>query len=141
MVGRRRFTAEEQREKSLRRNREHYHNNKEYYLQWCRENVASKLYSIAKQRARKRNQEFSISKEDIILPTHCPILGIKLEYNQGTGAGGKDNSYSLDRIDQSLGYIKNNVQVLSHKANSMKFTATPEELKLFAKWIGDTYGS
>lgn len=139
MVGKKKFTDEEQREKSLCRNREHYHANKEYYLNWCRENIASKLYSVAKQRAKKRQQEFSIDKSDIILPTHCPVLGIELKYNQGTGAGGKDNSYSLDRIDQDKGYIKGNIQVISHKANSMKFTATKEELVKFADWVYKEY--
>lgn len=139
MAGKKRFTEEEQREKNKIRNRQHYHSNKEYYLQWSRENVASKLYSTAKQRAKKRNQDFNITKEDIILPTHCPILGVPLVYNQGTGAGGKDNSYSLDRINQDLGYIKGNIQVISHKANSMKFTASKEELLKFADWIYKEY--
>ena len=140
MAGKKRFTVEEQDEKKKKRSKEHYHSNKAYYLEWCRENIDSKLISVAKQRAKKRNQDFDITKDDIILPTHCPILGIKLEYNQGSGAGGKDNSYSLDRIDQSKGYIKGNVQVISHKANSMKFTASKEDLLKFSDWIQKTYG-
>lgn len=119
--------------------KKHYHENKEYYKQWIRENVASRLCSVAKQRAKKRNIEFSITKEDLDLPEYCPVLGIKLEYNQDSGAGGKFNSYSLDRIDSSKGYIKGNVQVMSHQANSMKFTATKEELISFAKWVLKEY--
>jgi hypothetical protein len=113
--------------------------NPNYNSEWQKRNVASRLCSIAKQRSKKRNVEFSITKEDITVPEFCPILGIKLEMNNGTGAGGKDNSYSLDRIDQSKGYIKGNVQVISHKANSMKFTASSEDLVKFAEWIMRTY--
>ena len=119
--------------------KKHYHENKEYYKKWTRENVASRLCSVAKQRAKKRGVEFSITKEDFDLPEYCPVLGIKLEYNQDSGAGGKFNSYSLDRIDSSKGYIKGNVQVMSHQANSMKFTATKEELISFAKWVLKEY--
>ena len=126
-------------EKRLERSREHYHNNPEYYWEWQRNNVASRLVSVAKQRAKKKNILFCISKKDITVPTHCPILGTELQMNQHTGAGGKDNSYSLDRIDPSKGYIPGNVWVISHKANSMKFTATKTDLLLFAKWINKTY--
>lgn len=126
-------------EKNRIRNRKHYHENKEYYTNWGKYNVDSRLCSVAKQRAKKKNIPFTLKKTDINLPTHCPILGIKLEYNLGTGSGGKDNSYSLDRIDPSKGYTPDNIQVISHKANSMKFTATPEELLSFADWVYRTY--
>lgn len=126
-------------EKEKARKKLWWDKNPSYCSDWQKKNVASRLRSIAKQRAKKRNVEFSILKEDITVPEVCPILGMKLEMNNGSGAGGKDNSYSLDRIDQSKGYIKGNVQVISHKANSMKFTASREELLLFAKWILETY--
>lgn len=114
----------------------------EYQKEYRREHPAKQLIKSAKSRAAVKGIEFNLSEVDITpLPTHCPILGIELISNVGTGAGGKDNSYSLDRIDPTIGYVKGNVQVISHKANSMKFTATKEELLLFSKWITNTYGS
>ena len=98
-----RTLSEETKQKNRERNKIFYSENKEYYLEWNRNNVASRLCSVAKQRAKKKNIPFSITSKDIILPTHCPILGIELKYNQNTGAGGKDNSYSLDRIDPKKG--------------------------------------
>ena len=96
--------GEEALQKKRQRSRDHYHENPDYYKYWGKNHIESRLCSVAKTRARKRGVEFSITKNDIILPTHCPILGIKLEYNVGTGSGGKDNSYSLDRIDPAKGY-------------------------------------
>lgn len=44
---------------------------------------------------------------------------------------------SIDRIFPHLGYVKNNIQVISHKANRMKNSATLDELELFARWVLD----
>ena len=84
----------------------------------------------AKRRAAKSGREFSIGLEDIAIPEVCPIFGTPLVY--GAAGGNCSFSPSLDRIDSSKGYIKGNVQVISHLANSMKWTATPEQLLAFA---------
>lgn len=93
--------------------------------------ITHMLYA-AKKRAIANNLEFNLEKEDIILPTHCPILGTELV------KGDKEDysmTYSLDRIDNSKGYIKGNVQVISMLANSMKNSATIEQLEAFSKNI------
>lgn len=120
-------------------NKKWFQENKHKIKEYIENNIPSYLLRVAKSRAKKRGTEFSLIKEDINVPTHCPILGIKLEVNSNLGKGGKPSSYSLDRIDNTKGYIKGNVQVISHLANSMKSIATREELLLFAKWIQETY--
>lgn len=99
------------------------------------------LLSRAKSRAKKKGIAFNIDKSDIDVPIICPILGIPIikEYKKGTNGGPSPNSPSLDRVDNSKGYIKGNVRVISHKANTMKHNATPLELIRFAEWVLHTY--
>lgn len=97
-----------------------------------------KMWQRAKNRAKDKDIDFSISLEDIIIPDVCPILGIKLKEHKGISGGRKD-SPSLDRIDNSKGYIKDNIRVISHLANQMKCHSSVEEMKKFAKWVLDTY--
>ena len=88
-----------------------------------------KLYLLrsAKQRAKVKGLSFNIDITDINLPDKCPLLGIPLKSFYGNATG---NSYSIDRIDSSKGYIKGNVWVISKRANTLKGDATLEELEL-----------
>lgn len=83
----------------------------------------------AKARARQRGETFTIDIEDIVVPEACPILGMPLKYNRGMKG---DDSYSLDRIDSSKGYVKGNIWVISLRANRIKNDSTVEELRLIA---------
>jgi hypothetical protein len=93
-----------------------------------------KMHQRAKQRCKQTGRDFNIEVSDIVIPDVCPILGIKLNVNSGR-SGAYNNSPSLDRINNSKGYIKGNVQVISQLANSMKSYASNEELHKFAQWV------
>lgn len=124
---------------------------KEKRLKWREENKESiKLKKIekrkedprktmiysAKHRAQKKGLPFDIELDDIVIPEYCPVLNIKLElYNESQSR----SSPSLDRIDSKLGYTKDNVQVISWLANTMKTNASAKELKLFAEWVLKTF--
>lgn len=97
-----------------------------------------RMYRRSKARAKDRGIEFTIDKSDIIIPEVCPILGMPLVIKSGS-SGGSDCSPALDRIDNSKGYTKGNVQVISHLANMMKSSATVEQLQMFAKWVNSTF--
>ena len=97
-----------------------------------------RMYRRAKSRAVQSGLEFNLDKEDIQIPTHCPVLGIPLVVHKGT-SGGRDNSPALDRVDNSKGYVKGNVLVISHLANMMKSSANVEQLIRFSEWIQSTY--
>lgn len=94
--------------------------------------IVTKLYRNAKSRAKKSNIEFTISERDIIVPEYCPILNIKLTEN--IGESGPD-SYSLDRINNKLGYIPGNVHVISMRANQIKNDSTIEELEMLLNYL------
>jgi hypothetical protein len=80
------------------------------------ENPSKYLWSVAKSRAKKFGLEFNISIEDVVIPEFCPIIGCKLI----KGNGHRPDAPSLDRIDNSKGYIKGNVRVISREANLKK---------------------
>lgn len=95
-------------------------------------NFVHSMWKAAKSRAEKKELEFNIEESDIIIPETCPLLGIKLEF--GTKVN-YDASPSLDRIDNIKGYIKGNIWVISKKANTMKNSASLQELQTFCKNI------
>lgn len=91
------------------------------------------LLSAAKQRAKLKGLPFNLEERDIIIPTHCPILGIELSRS---GAGERtDISPSLDRLRPELGYVKGNISVISWRANWLKRHATSKELRAIADWM------
>lgn len=92
-----------------------------------------------KCRSKKIGVPFDLKKEDVEIPSVCPVFGVPLEFNVGRGYSGTGFSPSIDRIIPKLGYVKDNIQVISKKANIMKQDATPEELRMFAKWVLKTF--
>tara|TARA_R110000822_G_scaffold44462_10_gene119260 strand:- start:1361 stop:1720 length:360 start_codon:yes stop_codon:yes gene_type:complete len=115
-------------------------NRTESKVMWNKNNIESRLCTLAKRRARDKGLEFTLTKKDVELPEYCPLIGIKLKSNIGNGRGScMSDSYSIDRIDTLRGYTKDNIQVISHKANAMKSNASKDELLKFAKWIISTY--
>ncbi len=103
------------------------------------ESSETRMHRRAKSRAKEFGREFNIDVSDIIIPTHCPILGIPLEIQ--SKSGGTINSPSLDRIDSSKGYTKDNIQVISRLANQMKANADREQMLNFANWVLKTFGT
>ncbi len=89
------------------------------------------LLSSAKYRAKKKHLPFSLTKEDIIIPKKCPIFNIPLHYSEG---GKTDNSPTIDRINNSNGYTKENIVVISYKANRIKNNATIDELRKLSEF-------
>lgn len=96
-------------------------------------NYARRLLYAARKRAKTKGIEFNLTLEDIAIPEYCPALGLRLEPVRGMT--GHDASPSLDRIDNSKGYVKGNVTVLSFRANTLKNNATPAELRAIADFI------
>lgn len=86
------------------------------------------IYNRLKASAKKRNIPFDLTIMDlwdIPIPLRCPILQIPLKFNKGKL---EDNSVSFDRKDNLLGYTKDNIEVISYRANILKRDANTEEL-------------
>lgn len=95
--------------------------------------IERRLFNAAKIRAKYKGIEFNISVEDIVIPNNCPYFNVPLTRIFDNGR--TDFNPSLDRIENSKGYVKGNVQVISNLANSMKRNASIEQLIEFAKNI------
>lgn len=84
----------------------------------------------AKQRAQKYGYDFNLEDSDIIIPEKCPLLEVPFIFGE---QGNYEYTPTIDRIDNSKGYTKNNIWIISKKANSMKNSASFEELQVFYK--------
>lgn len=98
------------------------------------------MITNARKRAKDKKIPFDLDSNYIrsIVPSHCPVFGIPLEWStlRNNGHTPLPNSPSLDRIDPDRGYVKGNVWIISNKANMIKSNATHEELKLVTKAVG-----
>jgi hypothetical protein len=80
------------------------------------------LFSSARSRARKSKLDFTITEVDIknLLDkiSFCPLR--ELKFDRGKNRKASPNSVSIDRIDSLKGYTKDNIQIISYKANLIK---------------------
>lgn len=95
------------------------------------EEYCVKMVNGARSRTNGTHTPFNITPEDIEIPTHCPITGseILLDYSN------REQSPSLDRLIPELGYVKENVKVISNRANRIKSDATLEELENLVNYL------
>ncbi len=84
------------------------------------------LLKSSKNNARSKNLINELSLEDIVIPEYCPVLNIPLFKGEKIYS---DNSPSIDRVDNSKGYLKDNIIIVSRRANCIKNNATVEELE------------
>lgn len=84
--------------------------------------------------ARKQRRACDISAADIFriwpLDDRCPVLGVPFGF-----APRHPYRPSLDRFDSSLGYTKDNISVISWRANKLKNDATLSELRALVDWM------
>lgn len=95
-----------------------------------------KTISAAKKKFRyKKNNSvhaFTVEFSDIEWPTHCPVLGIELDYHSKHR---QENSVTFDRIDNTKPYEPGNVVIMSWRANRIKNDGTAEEHRLISNYM------
>lgn len=111
--------------------RDFYHRKKKNDVQF---NLRLK-FDAAKNRAQRNGVPFDIEPDDIVIPEVCPILGIPLIWKTRTGKGERDHAPALDRIRNTQGYVKGNVQVISSKANRWKNDMTLDDAKRIVAYM------
>ena len=91
-------------------------------------NIADYLYRMAKKRAALKGLEFSITVDHIkeVLVELCPIRQVKMFRNRGKLT---HDSFSLDRVDSSKGYVPGNIRVISWLANNAKLNLSSTEIE------------
>lgn len=100
--------------------------------------VVGTLLEKARERARRKNIAFKLKRDDIKIPDVCPVLGIQLRKAVGMV---DDNSPTLDRVIPSLGYVPDNIIVVSWRANRLKSDASIDELARIYSFYKDYEGS
>lgn len=88
-------------------------------------NKTTTMLCNARKSTKERGIECSINKSDIIIPELCPIFNVP--FDQGRFAA------SLDRLDNSKGYVKGNIWVISKLANRMKNDGSLIEILQFCE--------
>lgn len=93
------------------------------------------VFSKARKRAEARGLDFTIDRLDYPVPERCPVLGLPLDWSDW------NHTPTLDRVDNSLGYIPGNVVVISMRANALKGDASLEELEALVRYVKSHNGS
>ena len=96
------------------------------------------LLQQAKIRAKKNNLICDITIDDLLelFPKNkkCPVLNIDLKWGS-SGKGDRWRSPSLDRINPVGNYTKNNIKIISWRANKIKGDCSIEEIELVARYM------
>lgn len=127
---------QEQRKERLRNNPDEI---KKVRIEWEQKSgksfFAKRMLRAAKYRASQKNLEFTLVLEDIHIPDICPVLDIPLDFSRKGSTGGRDSSPSLDKFDPSKGYVKDNIRVISWRANVLKNNGTVEEFEKVIRYL------
>ena len=89
----------------------------------------TQLWRNLKESAKKRGIDFDLTPmdiDDIGIPLTCPILGFRIFFHRDQA---HDDSISFDRINSSLGYTRDNLVIVSLRANKLKSDATLHEME------------
>ena len=81
---------------------------------------------------KSRHDSVTLTPEELLelIPKDlkCPVFETKFTFGMQPASLDKQRAMTVDRIDNTKGYHKDNVVVVSFKANTMKSSATLKEL-------------
>lgn len=91
------------------------------------------LWSAAKDSAKKRGQDVELTLaevEELLAPMRCSVTGLPLRWD--TSVAHDLYAPSLDRIENSNGYVKGNVQLVCWGINRAR---GPQSMEDFLIWL------
>lgn len=109
---------------------------------WRREHIVADVIRQAlrnaKIRCAKKQMPVTVTVEELLLvlamqDNKCALSGVKLTFASKSKCIA--TSCSLDRIDQSKGYVTGNVRFLCHSVNSFRGSMSDGEFKQFVENI------
>ena len=103
-----------------------------YLSDWKSKNPVKMMLYGVKNRAIENGWTFDLTEADIHVPPVCPILGIPIGWNFPKG---HQQRPSLDRVDNSRGYTKDNIAVISVRANYLKNACTIDDLQKILRYV------
>jgi len=132
-------------QKNKAKARQYYEQNKEHLLQEAKSKRTGKegyiktMLQSAKSRAKKKGLEFDLDLDKLfsIAPDHCPVDGLPFDWERRL----EDDKTlpltipSLDRIDSSRGYTKDNVMIIGDKWNRWKSNMNLDNLELLIQYV------
>lgn len=110
----------------------------EKYIEWQEKNLIKYRLGSLRRAAKTRNLEFNITEEDIqeqfiLQEGKCFYSGINLNIKDI----GEFCSFSVDRIDNELGYTKENIVLTIAKINTMKSDLTLVDFQYLIKRLAE----
>jgi hypothetical protein len=108
-----------------------------YRRQNAAANGIGELIRRAKSRAKLKGVPFSITRADLVIPEECPCCGHTMKMDAELRGSGNPYIHgpTLDRFDPALGYVPGNTNVICWQCNSIKHSATSDQLRLVADWM------
>lgn len=105
---------------------------KKYYKKTRVERPELGMLNCARERARVKCQDFSITVSDVSIPSNCPCCGKIMVL---TARRGNPDSPSLDRLESTKGYIQGNIAVICTHCNTVKNNGTAAHHEQIAAWM------
>lgn len=102
---------------------------KEYQKTWRRAYPERAMLSGVKSTALMKHLAFDLTIDDINIPELCPVLGLPMDRRD------RDHTPSVDRRDNSKGYVKGNIRIISNRANRLKGEASIDEVRAILAYM------
>src|SRR5690606_16945093 len=94
---------------------------------------AIKKWMFKQKEAKSRGIDFELSVEEmkeLIQKNQCYYSGIELKHYEDEGGDPPPDQFTIDRVDNKLGYVKGNVVPCSYEVNAIKSAGDAETIEL-----------